>query len=251
MNDLLRKTGKFFKRNGSTILTCMGGAGVVATTVMAVKATPKALRLLDNAKEEKGEELTKLEIVKTAGPIYIPTIVVGVSTLTCIFGANILNRKQQAALTSAYALLDSSYKEYKKKVNELYGDDADRQVKNEIAKDKYEESKPEVSNNKRLFFDEYSGRYFQSTMENVLRAEYELNRMLSRDWGVFLNEFYEVLGLERTDYGDFLGWSSCELCDTYWYSWVEFEHQKVVMDDGLECYIITMLTEPTFDFENY
>ena len=251
MSKSLHRAAQFLKRNSSTILTGIGGVGVAATSVMAVKATPKALRLLEEAKKEKGEDLTKYEVIKVAGPSYIPAVIVGMSTIACIFGANALNKRQQAALMSAYALLDSSYKDYKKKVNELYGESADKHVKEEIAKDKYEDKKPKVSDNKRLFFDEYSGRYFESTMEDVLRAEYELNRMLSRDWGVFLNEFYELLGIETTDYGDFLGWSSCELCDTYWYTWVEFEHQKVVMDDGLECYIITMLTEPTFDFENY
>lgn len=121
----------FFKRNGSTILTCTGAVGVVATTITAVKATPKALTLLEKAEEEKGKKLTKLEKVKVAGPGYIPAILIGTGTLACIFGADILNKKQQASLMSAYALLDSSYKEYKKKVKELYGDVVDEKIKSE------------------------------------------------------------------------------------------------------------------------
>ena len=106
---------EFLRRNSSTILTCIGAVGVVATAVMAVKATPKALELIENAKEEKGEELTKIEVVKVAGPTYIPAIVTGVATVACIFGSNVLNKRSQASLMSAYALLDNSYKEYKKK----------------------------------------------------------------------------------------------------------------------------------------
>ena len=139
MNNLLSRSKLFCKRNGSTILTCIGGAGVVATTVLAVKATPKAIKLLEKAEEEKGEKLTKTEIVKVAGPVYIPTILSGASTIACIFGANILNKRKQASLMSAYALLDNSYKEYRGMVSELYGEEAEERIKSELAKDKYDE----------------------------------------------------------------------------------------------------------------
>lgn len=249
MNSLLQVTQQFIKKNASTILTCIGGAGVVATSVMAVKATPKAMKLIEKKTEEKGEKLTVLETVQTAGLIYAPAIVTGAATIACVFGANALNKRQQAALISAYALLDNSYREYKKKVDELYGEGSDREIRDELAKDKYEET--EVSDGKRLFYDEFSERYFEATTEDVLRAEYNINRILSEGGGVFLNEFYDELGLETVDYGDYLGWSACELIECCWYCWIEFDHRKVIMDDGLECTIISMRFEPTFDFENY
>lgn len=249
MNKLVVRSTKFLKRNSSTILTCVGSAGVIATSVLAVKATPKALQLLEQAKNEKGEELTKFEVVKTAGPAYIPAVITGVSTIACIFGANILNKRQQAALASAYALLDNSYKEYKKKVGELYGEDADKTIRTEIAKDKYEEI--EVEDNKQLFYDEFSERYFESTMENVIRAEYEINKKISNWGGANLNEFYEHLDIPPTDYGNGLGWSGGYLMESIWTKWLDFEHTKVVMDDGLECYIISFGIEPMYDFEYY
>lgn len=251
MNTLLHRTKTFFNRNASTILTCVGGVGVVATSIMAVKATPRALQLIEEAKAQKGEKLTKLETVQVAGPVYIPSVLIGASTIACIFGANALNRKQQAAIMSAYALLDNSYKEYQTKVNELYGEDADEQVTAELAKDKYENTDISVNDGKQLFYDEFSERYFEATMEHVLAAEYELNHFLARDCGVYLNEFYDMLGIELVDYGDYLGWSSFEIVETQWYCWVDFFHQEVVMDDGLKCTIISMGIEPTFDFENY
>ena len=91
MNGLLNSSKVFFKKNSATILTCLGGVGVIATSIMAVKATPKALKIIEKAEEEKGEELTKTEIVKAAGVVYIPTVLTGVSTIACIFGANVLN----------------------------------------------------------------------------------------------------------------------------------------------------------------
>lgn len=251
MNNLLQVTKQFLKKNSSTILTCVGGVGVVATSVMAVKATPKAMKLIDAKKEEKGEGLSTLETIQVAGMAYVPAAITGVATIACIFGANALNKRQQAALMSAYALLDNSYKEYKKKVDELYGEGSDQEIRDELAKDNYESQEVTLGDNKRLFYDEFSERYFEATTEQVLRAEYELNRLLSQDSGIFLNEFYELLGLERVDYGDYLGWSAYEIVETQYYCWVEFSHRKVVMDDGLECTIISMQFEPSFDFENY
>ena len=252
MNKVLRQSKLFFKRNGSTILTCVGGAGVVVTSVLAVKATPKAMRLLDAAEKEKGEELTKVEIVKTAAPAYIPAVIAGASTIACIFGANVLNKHQQASIMSAYALLDNSYKEYRGKVSELYGEDADDKVKAEIAKDKYEGGylSPE-DDGSRLFYDSFSGRYFESTLDKVQKAEYDINRDLSmRDYAT-VNEFYDYLGLEPIDGGDDLGWSTGMNFDYYWQSWIDFGHQKVPMDDGLECIIITMFSEPCLGWDEY
>lgn len=251
MNNLLNHSKLFLKRNASTILTSIGGVGVVATSIMAVKATPKALTLLEKAKEEKGEELTKLETVRVAGPVYIPSIALGVSTLACIFGANVLNKRNQAALMSAYALLDNSYKDYKKKVEELYGEGANMQVKEEIAKDKYEETDISVDENKQLFYDDFSGRYFESTIEKVQHAEYQINRDLSmRDWAT-VNEFYEYLDIPKIESGDTLGWSTGMNFDYYWQTWIDFGHHKVTMDDGLECTIITLFEEPSTGWEDY
>ena len=197
----------FLKRNSSTILTALGGAGVVATALTAVKSTPKVIKLIEVYEEQKGEDLTTLEKIKVAGPHYIPSILIGAGTIACIFGANILNKRNQASLISAYALIDNSYKEYKKKMTELYGDEAHKEVISSIAKDKYTDD-IRVSDDKQLFYDEFSHRYFESTLEDVIKAEYNTNRQLQCNGGVYLNEYYEFLGLEPNPGGTELGWSS-------------------------------------------
>ena len=139
---------------------------------MTAKAAPKALSLIEEAEEEKGEELTVLEKVTVAGPVYIPSIVTGAATIACIFSANVLNTRNQAALTSAYALLDRSYKEYKRKVNELYGEDADTRVMESMVRDHYEEIEDELdisSDEKKLFWDYTSCRYFEARVKDVLQ----------------------------------------------------------------------------------
>ena len=251
MSNLLNKVHLFLKRNSSSILTGIGAAGVVVTSVMAVKATPKAINIIREAKEEKGEDLTAIETVIVAGPIYIPAVISGVSTIACIFGANILNKRSQAALASAYAFLDNSYKEYKNKVSELYGDDANNNIREEIAKDKYKDYSNSFTDDKQLYFDEYSGRYFQSTPEDIQKAEYELNRTLSIDDEAYLNDWYKYIGLEPLDHGRDFGWSTGINYEQYWQSWIDFNHTKTVLDDGLECTIISFNQEPVSGFQYY
>lgn len=249
---MLRYSKVFLKKNASTILTCAGGVGVVATAVLAVKATPKALERIETAKEEKGEPLSKWETVQVAGPAYIPAIITGASTVACIFGANILNKRQQAALTSAYAFLDNSYKEYRKKVDEVYGEEANAHIKEEIVRDKYIDDEIHLEDsNKELFYDMFSERYFESTMADVIKAEYEINKKISSLGGAFVNEFYELLDIPQLDYGTSMGWSIGSLMADKWTQWLDFDHKKVIMDDGLECCIITMASEPMFDYEYY
>ena len=252
MNNLLLKSQKFFKRNSATLLTVTGAAGVIATTVTAVKATPKAMLLLEQAEEIKGEELTKIEKVKIAGPVYVPSILVGSATIACIFGANVLNKRTQASLMSAYALIDSSYKDYRKKVGELYGEEANDNVKAEIAKDKYKEEPVQlVEDDTRLFYDDYSSRYFEAKPVTVQRAEYELNRALMTDDCVRLNDWYELIDLEPLEHGNDYGWSTCENSAMYWQTWIDFHHQTVTMDDGLECTIVSFMEEPYADFDDW
>ena len=260
MKRFTRHSKMFFKRNGSTILSIIGGVGVVATAIMAVKATPKALERLDQAKEEKGEDLTKLEVVKVAGTVYIPSIVVGVGTVACIFGANVLNKREQASLMSAYALMDGAYKDYRNKVKEIHGEEAHQEIVNAIAVEKANDTYirngymcgtcdlgKEEDGELRLFYDYHSGRYFESTIEQVISAEYHLNRNYILRGYAYLNELYEFLGIEQTDYGSVLGWAPN---DDGMY-WIEFDHKKVTLDDGLECYILDMPFEPTYDFWDY
>lgn len=263
MNNVARHAKTFLGRNASTILTIVGGIGVVGTAVLAVKATPKALALVEEAEVEKGEKLGKWETVKVAGPAYIPAIATGVGTLICVFGANVLNKRNQAALTSAYALIDNAYKEYKGKLKELYGEEAHNKIVDAIAVEKAEDirvcsynltsycdlSVADGTSEPRLFYDEYSNRFFETTVEQVMNAEYHLNRNFVLRGFVYLNEFYEFLGLEPTDYGSKVGWSIDDDC----MFWIDFNHHKALMDnDSLEAIIIETPWGPSVEaMEDY
>lgn len=159
------------KRSGtSTLLTCIGAIGVITTAALGITATPKAMRLLDKVEKEKGEKLTVKETVLTAAPVYVPTIISGVATIACIFGANVLNKRQQATLMSAYALLNNSYKEYRDKVEELCGEGTDERIKHELAVERYSENELDTpEGDEVLFLDFNTLDYFYARMDDVIQ----------------------------------------------------------------------------------
>lgn len=252
LQRLINTAQPIFKKHGTTILTCIGVSGVVATAVAAVKDTPKATRLLEKAKAEKGADLTKMETIKAAGPAYIPTAIVGATTIACIIGAQRINQAQIAALASAYTVLDNTYKEYRDKVKELLGEETDIEIKNEIAKDKYEEQEVHKEfEDTTWFFEEFRGEFFESTIEDVQSAEYHFNRNYALRGYSDLNEFYDFLGLSRTDLGDTLGWSEGAGAELYGYQWIDFNNVKDKMPDGTEYYRIEYVFPPTADYMDY
>jgi len=258
LNSLFHRSKLHLKRASPTILTYLAAIGVVATSVMAVKATPKAMMLLEQATDEKGEKLTKLEVVRVVGPVYIPALAIGVSTISCIFGANVLNKRNQASLVSAYAMLSESYKQYKGAANTVYGEDADSKIKAQMAKDTYISDgwgysvySPDLDSEseKILCYDLFSQRYFTSTMAAVLNAQYHVNRNLQLRGEVSINEFYEFLGIDKIENGNNIGWSINELIEGGTI-WLDFDNKHTVMDDGLECCVISALWDPNkFSFE--
>lgn len=262
----MNKLQSFLKKNSSNILTITSAAGVIATAVLAVKATPKALELIEEEKEsrkstitttvlyadnkpyttevvEEGPELSPLEVIKVAWKPYIPAIIMGASTIACIFSINILNAKTQKSLVSAYVMLDQSYKEYRKRCIEMYNIDSDIDIKRKIANSSFYKN-IEVEEDKELFFDYQSMQWFESTLDDVKRAEKIVNEQLLIDGYVSLNNFYDLLGVPRVDYGNNMGWYALEINNVSDPK-IKLDYEKTILDDGLECWIISMRQQPT------
>lgn len=246
------------KKSSPLILTCIGACGVAVTAVSAVKATPKAIKLIDKETKKKGEKLTPFEVVKATWTCYIYPTIIGASTILCIFSANALNKKQQAVLTSAYALINQKYKDYANKVKELYGEETHKRIIEELAVEKAKDVSiitpgliesssidfEDEDEEPRLFYDSFSERYFESTISKVLQAEYYLNRNFCLGWIPSVNDFYDFLGLEHTEIGDEIGWTNSN-GDYYW---IDFNHFKAKFDDGLECWVIETEIPPSADY---
>lgn len=258
LNQFNNKLVTRLKRGSPTILTCLGAVGVIATTVSAICATPKAMDKIrkDSLINNNGDSsrYSKTEVIKSVWFYYIPSFIIGTSTIICILGANVLNKHQQASLASAYALINNSYNDYKRKLKELYGKDAHQAIVDSIVKEKCDDiyiNSPNIlgysnldfdehnEDDNKLFYDTFSKRYFESTISRVLQAEYHLNKNFVISGHLSVNNFYELLGLESIKGGDIVGWN----CDDGLY-WIDFDHQKTVLDDGLEVYIVDMIWTP-------
>lgn len=239
---------KFIKRNGSKILSVLASGGVIATGFFSAFGTYKALKALQKRKDKK-DELSKTEQVKVALPHYIPAVGFAVSTIVCILGIDVLNTKQQKALTGAYMLVSNSYKEYRDKIKELNGDNVDQAAISAIASEKLPEGK--ISENKTLFYDAYSKRYFESTMEEVYAAIYHFNRNFQLRGAAPMNELYDFLGIDRIESGDYIGYN-CE----QWYEdgltpWIDISVIRAMSCDEKEFHIIQLEWVPIPDYENY
>lgn len=230
----LRKIPSKLKNNAPFVLCVAASLGTVATAISAAKQTPKAMELLDRCRE------CNCSRVKTAivvAPIYLPTAGFAVGTILCIFGANHLNKKQQAALISAYKLAETSFKDYRSKVKEIIGEDKEREIQNAIAMDDFTDYQvPETEDP--LFYDEFCKEYFNLPQSVVQEAAYKINRHLAIYEFASLNDYRNYLGLPPVDGGDEIGWSLYTGPVEYGYDWLDFEYTKMDLEDGMECYSI-------------
>lgn len=213
ISSIARGARKFVVDNTPAILTGMAVAGVVTTTVLAVRATPRAHMDIQHAESERTEPLTTIEKIRLVGVQYIPAAASGVLTIVCIVGASSVHSKRHAAIMSAYSLSETAFKEYQQKVHETFGESKERKVRDDVAQDKvareFENSEIIMTGNgDQLFMDTISGRFFDSTVEKVRRAELDIDRQAMNDGYVSLNEFYSLLGLASVDIGEELGWTS-------------------------------------------
>lgn len=238
-------------KHSPEILTGLGIAGMVTTTVLAVKATPKACKLIEaKKKEERIEDLTIVDTVKTTWKCYIPAVITGTTSIACLIGANSVNAKRNAALATAYKLSETALVEYRDKVIETIGEKKEQTVREKVAEERIK--KNPISNNEvivtgtgsTLCLDVLSGRYFTSDMETLKRTENYLNkRMLSENY-ISLNEFYSELGLSNTQIGDQIGWNVDR-------GMIDLEFSSQIAEDGRPCLVVDYLVAPRYDFSSF
>ena len=213
-------------KHSPEILTGIGIAGMITTTILAVKATPKAIRLIEAAEKDKYDEvvgdgmsagrepLTAMETVKVAWKPYIPAVVTGMLATGCLIGGNSIHARRNAALATAYQLSSTALKEYKAKVVETIGEKKEEKIRDSIAKDKLEKN---ITNEQTVLitgsghtkcYDVFSDRQFESDIDKIKRAVNELNYRMNTGMEMYIsvNEFYDEIGLKHTQPGDVMGW---------------------------------------------
>lgn len=249
--SIFQKVAKQITFHSPTILTGLGVAGLVSTTIMAVRATPKALDLIIDYEESNNKIATPKEIIKITWKGYAPAIVMGGVTIGCIIFANKINLRRNAALASVYSLSELALKEYKDKVVTEFGKGKAQKIKDEIIQDhvdKHPISTKEViitGNGDTLCYDNLTGRYFKSNIEKINKALNEASKKLLTDDFVSLNEVYYELGLQGTKLGNDLGWfiGDGKIIEPDWGS--------CLTDDGLPCVVLDYLNPPKPNYIDY
>lgn len=242
------KIGFKLKKHSPEILMVAGAVGTVVSTVMACKATTKVSGIIEEAKEEIGKvheivederyadkyteadsrkdltiiyAQTGVKLVK----LYAPSVVLGALSLGSMLASNNILRKRNVAIAAAYATVDKSFKDYRKRVVERFGEEIDKQLKygvkaEEIEKTVIDENGEEKTVTETVetieepseyarFFDEYSKEWQKDPEYNLMflrSQERYANDMLKAKGYLFLNQVYESLGLEPTKAGQIIGW---------------------------------------------
>ncbi len=227
---LLNLTGRTVTDNSTTILSGVAVIGVIATAVLAVKATPKACEAVAQAEDDKeykraadaeeairrdGDPLTVKETVKVAWKFYIPAGIAGCCTIACIVGSNQIGLRRNAAMLGAYTLMDRAFHEYKEEVVKQIGENKNQKIEEQVLHDRMD--RQPISSAKVVVtgdgeqdcYDPITDRYFRSDANKIRWAANEINRRILGGGEMYVDhdQFYELLGIPGCLAGEILGWN--------------------------------------------
>lgn len=247
-NQVKNKAGE----HSPEILLGLGITGMLSSTILAVKATPKVYTMIEKEKEvrrlECEPELTKVDILKMSWKPYLPAAISFGASTACLIGANSVNAKRNAMLATAYKLSERALVEYKDKVIEVVGEEKEKEIRDKVAKDKVAKDKIEnkeviiTTKGDTLCYDSISGRYFKSDVDKIKKVENVINHSLICNDYCSLNEFYDEIGLDATEMGSAIGWSiNSGLIEIYFTS--------QITEDGQPCIVVNFDIPPTYNFD--
>lgn len=204
----VEKLTKTLTENSPTILTIFGSVGLVTTVGLAIRATVKATRIVDEHKEEIDQMPQKqykaVETVRLTWKCYVPVTVVGGISLCCIIGANSINIKRNAALIATYVATEDKLKGCQNWITEAIAGKPEKKDEGESEK---KDDKPLIfDGHKYLCKDEFSGRFFETTLSQIRAAESRLNQMMTYEYRVTVNGLYTELDLEHIEAAEHFGW---------------------------------------------
>lgn len=253
--SLLTKTaqqlGRTLTKHSPTILTALGITGFVSTVVMAIKATPKAIDILDHERTFRHDEYctpydTPIDIpdtIELTWKVYVPTALMGVTSIACIVGATSIHNRRNVALSSLFAIAESTLKDYQKKVVETIGENKEKKIRTELAGDELEKhpmsSKSIIVSGlgDTLCFDQYTGRYFKGDVVQIQQKVNEFNRQLLSDMRIPLNDLYSEIGLDSVESGQYVGWDVEK-------GLVDVDFTAKLASGNVPCVVLTFTNKP-------
>jgi len=189
------------------------------------------------------QDLSRTDKVKLVWFLYLPAVAAGGITITSIVFAHRIDAKKIAALTVASGISERALQEYKAKVVEKLGERQHTKIKDEIAQDQVNARPPRhgeviiTGAGEVLCYDQITGRYFYSTVEEIRKAENKLNHDILNYDGASLAEFHDMIGLESTSYTNMVGWNTDNL--------VEVEFSTTMTKDEKPCLVVGFNYPPT------
>lgn len=242
----IKKMQYGLKKHSPDIFIGIGISGMIGTAIMAAKATPKAIMIMEELEQNGNPD--KKEIIKNVAPVYIPSAILCVVSASFILLANKIRIDRGAALATAYTFARDNLSDYRKKVAEKIGDKKSEEIDDDIARDKLEKNPVDnngiISTNKgtHLCYDAVTGRYFYSDIEEIRKAVNDLNQTMLNENYVSLNDFHESIGLPPTELGDLLGWHvNYGLIDVTFSSQIAFNKEP--------CLVIMYTIAPGYNFD--
>lgn len=251
----MKRLEKFTIDNSPAILTAIGITGTLTTAYLTGKATIKATRLIDEELERvnygrRDPELlpTPRDIVLYTWKLYIPAIVTGTLTVAAIFGANRVSTRRATAVATAYSITERAFAEYKDKVVQKVGEKKEQTYRDEIAQERVTKNPPDslvvmTDGGDVLCYDQFTGRYFRSTMEDLKQAENTINHQILHDGYASLTDLYSELGLKPTSFSDEVGWTIDYL--------LKMNFSTTLSEDNKPCLAIDFDLRPSRNFSHF
>lgn len=247
--NLIKALGKGVKKRAPALLLGVGITGMITTTILAVRATPKALSLLEEKKrEDDTDELTIKETVQATWKCYIPAAISAGLSIACLIESHKIHGRRNAALATVYSLSESALREYQEKVIETIGPKKEKDIRDQIDKDHITRapvSKREVvitGKGNTLCYDTISGRYFKGDIDGLRQAQNTLNHQMMNDMSLSLNEFYAEIGLNEIEIGDDIGWSINR-------GLIDLSFSSQLAEDGTPCLVVSHNRRPDYGYQ--
>lgn len=207
VTSILGNVQKTIIKYSPDILAVIAGIGVIGTGILVYDGTVKAQKDMKELKE-KNPECTNVDKAVVYAKDFWPAAAMAVTTEMCIFGSNHINKQRIATLAGAYILSETNLREYKDKVEEIVGTKKAQTIQDSMLHDHITQN-PRTDSNTCMrpmphpeettwWWDDLSKRWFQSSINDIRRAELEANRMLVSEGVVTLNDVYSILGLDET-----------------------------------------------------
>ena len=195
------------------IATGVGLGLALVAGVRAVQKTPEAVRLIEKKKEEKKDELTVTETVKTVWRCYLPSVIIFIVACVLIIGGQRISTRRAVAAATACSLYETQLKQYQEAAKEVLGDKKEAEIRTQMARNEVT-SRPPLSTDdivstgrgNALFYDELSKRYFWSDPAYVDKIFHNLNFQLLAEMYVLLNDYWDALVLLTTNPGNLICW---------------------------------------------